>query len=187
MAQRRIVTRAARARPLLRAEHVDERRRGRRPLGARVHGDLADEPRLEAQHRALDPGQRRCCRARAPAEPGRREPRRALGLRRAHRPARAEPGAAADLLEDPGEAVVRVVEHPLAVGELLERGRRAARRAGRPAATTTTNSSHATSRAARPTRRPAAARSRSRRRPARPRPRAAMRCRNSCSRMPTFG
>ena len=60
------------------------------------------------------------------------------------RAARAEARRAADLLDDPGEAVVGVVQDPLAVGERSQRDRRRGPREDRFAARRCTNSSHET-------------------------------------------
>ena len=50
-----------------------------------------------------------------------RQPHRTFGLRGADSPARPEPGAAADLVDDSGETVIGVVEHPFALAQVRER------------------------------------------------------------------
>src|SRR5436190_1554027 len=115
--------RAARAWALLRVQHLDEGDRRPRELRTGVDGDLADQRRIEPKHRPLDPRQHDVVGYERRPDSGGGEPRRTLGLRGANGAAGAEPGPPADLLEDPGEAVIGVVEHPLPVGELLEADR----------------------------------------------------------------
>src|SRR3954452_9792377 len=98
--------------PPLRSEHVDECRRCRRPLRARVGGDVANQARLQPHASSLDSRQNDVVRNERRAEPGGSQPRCALGLRGAHRAAWSEPCAAAGLLENPREPVILVVENP---------------------------------------------------------------------------
>ena len=142
---------------------------------------------FEAEHRPLDPREHDVVGDERRPEPGRREPRRTLRLRRPHRSARAEAGLAAGLLEDPGQPVILVVEHPLTIGQLFEPDRAAARRAGPTAARRSRTPPTRSHRAGPPRLEPAAARSRSRQRPASTASSSSERCRNSCRRMPTSG
>src|SRR6266545_1763281 len=115
--------RAARPRPLLAAQNLYEGGRRPRELPPGIDGDLADQRRCESQQGPLDARKHDVVRHERRTDPRRRQPRSTFRLRGPDRPARAEPRATADLLQDSGQAVVRVVEHPLAVCELFEPNR----------------------------------------------------------------
>ena len=153
-------------------EDVDERRRRRRPITACVDRDVPDQARRESQRRALDPGHDDVVGNQGQPEPRRGQPDRPLGLRGSHRASRLEPCAPADLLDDARQPVVRVVQHPFALAQLLQPRRCASLRVGRIGRRRSRIPPTRPSPAVRPSGAPVAGRSRSRRRLARPHPRA---------------